>query len=397
MDDADGWVSPWADDSTKTATTDDTKKHDGAAKSGDLWADGFGETSAWAAATTAEVLPDWAVADAGDDKHGPGPWARTGTGLKGLSPGLGYEQWGAGSEWASFTHEEEVATPRDVEVVPAENSKLGLEVEKPPLVIAEAWGAASDVQEVVVVVRPDSPKFGPGLEMLPQPVLETVEVGGPSHDQPQEVGVDLKMEKDTDGGAGKVEGGEAVEVKEAEVKGIEGKEGEMEMAEAAGLAGLAGEVGEIEGSAIALPEASLRRQDEGSEQEEEDRDSLHSEPSAATATTTHTDVNGPVTLPGEVEVPPIKPPAEAQVHNEKSSHAEDDDDFGDFAEEAEFDDFVGTEPEVKAPSPPPPPPPSEGVPAFEIDTSFVRKLYPIPTSSPDPPPVEGEVIHTTGA
>jgi len=160
---------------------------------------------------------------------------------------------------------------------------------------------------------------------------------------------------------------------------------------------LAGEVGEIEGSAIALPEASLRRQDEGSEQEEEDRDSLHSEPSAATATTTHTDVNGPVTLPGEVEVPPIKPPAEAQVHNEKSSHAEDDDDFGDFAEEAEFDDFVGTEPEVKAPSPPPPPPPSEGVPAFEIDTSFVRKLYPIPTSSPDPPPVEGEVIHTTGA
>ncbi|KAF8541353.1 hypothetical protein BDD12DRAFT_878922 [Trichophaea hybrida] len=78
---------------------------------------------------------------------------------------------------------------------------------------------------------------------------------------------------------------------------------------------------------------------------------------------------------------------------------DDDDDFGDFAEEADFDDFVDQTP----PDPPAPPDPptspitSAAVPAFDVDTSHVRKLYPIPTTAPNLPPLEEEIINTVGA
>jgi len=68
-----------------------------------------------------------------------------------------------------------------------------------------------------------------------------------------------------------------------------------------------------------------------------------------------------------------------------------DDDFGDFAVEGgEFE-----EPQAPIPEPVLPPvikaPPPD---SFEIDVSLVSKLYPIPTSRPDPPPIE-EIISTT--
>ncbi|KAF8252924.1 hypothetical protein K440DRAFT_657499 [Wilcoxina mikolae CBS 423.85] len=93
---------------------------------------------------------------------------------------------------------------------------------------------------------------------------------------------------------------------------------------------------------------------------------------------------------------------ESSIQNgdkERLDASDDDDDFGDFAEEADFDDFVDQTP----PAPPAPPDPrtspiiSAAVPAFDVDTSLVRKLYPIPTTAPNLPPLEEEIINTVGA
>ncbi|CUS07853.1 unnamed protein product [Tuber aestivum] len=70
---------------------------------------------------------------------------------------------------------------------------------------------------------------------------------------------------------------------------------------------------------------------------------------------------------------------------------DDDDDFGDFAAEGgEFEELQAPISEPTLPAVITAPPPD----SFEIDVSFVSKLYPIPTSRPDPPPIE-EIISTT--
>ena len=75
------------------------------------------------------------------------------------------------------------------------------------------------------------------------------------------------------------------------------------------------------------------------------------------------------------------------------SAAGDDDDFGDFVEEADFDDF-----DEQRPAAAPQAMPAAGTtPAFTIDPALVRKLYPIPTSAPSLPALEEGVIHTVGA
>lgn len=99
----------------------------------------------------------------------------------------------------------------------------------------------------------------------------------------------------------------------------------------------------------------------------------------------------------------ITEPSPAEVRNERETRAaddpgtgDDDDDFGDFAEEAEFEgpeeggqtslcESVASPSLETAPSPVPI--------SFDVDTSLVSKLYPIPTSYPEPPPIE-EIIST---
>ncbi|RPB03487.1 hypothetical protein L873DRAFT_1669652 [Choiromyces venosus 120613-1] len=74
-----------------------------------------------------------------------------------------------------------------------------------------------------------------------------------------------------------------------------------------------------------------------------------------------------------------------------SDQDDDDDDFGDFA--AEGEEFE--EPQAPIPEPVLPPAIKPPLPdSFEIDVSLVSKLYPIPTSRPDPPPID-EIISTT--
>ncbi|PWW78569.1 hypothetical protein C7212DRAFT_362281 [Tuber magnatum] len=68
-----------------------------------------------------------------------------------------------------------------------------------------------------------------------------------------------------------------------------------------------------------------------------------------------------------------------------------DDDFGDFATEGgEFEEPQASIPEPALPAVIKAPPPD----SFGIDVSLVLKLYPIPTSRPDPPPIE-DIISST--
>lgn len=78
---------------------------------------------------------------------------------------------------------------------------------------------------------------------------------------------------------------------------------------------------------------------------------------------------------------------------------EEDDDFGDFADEGDFEEAEeGFSKDITAiveETPPLPPTPALKVDtSFNIDTSLLSKLYPIPTSYPEPPPI-GEIICTT--
>jgi hypothetical protein len=77
-----------------------------------------------------------------------------------------------------------------------------------------------------------------------------------------------------------------------------------------------------------------------------------------------------------------------------------DDGFGDFAEGGgEFDDFVIAEAEPVRAGLTESSAPCDltDVPLFNIDKLLVFKLYPVPTSYPELPPIYKEVIHTTGA
>jgi len=91
-------------------------------------------------------------------------------------------------------------------------------------------------------------------------------------------------------------------------------------------------------------------------------------------------------------------PDESSIQNGEKNQLDtnDNDDFGDFAEEADFDDFVDQIPPAP-PAPPTPPTTPAAVPAFDVDTSLVRKLYLIPTIAPNLPPLEEEIINTVGA
>ncbi|KAG0134358.1 hypothetical protein HOY82DRAFT_602550 [Tuber indicum] len=75
-----------------------------------------------------------------------------------------------------------------------------------------------------------------------------------------------------------------------------------------------------------------------------------------------------------------------------SDQGDDDDDFGDFAAEGGggFEEPQASMPEPVLPAAIKAPPPD----SFGIDISLVSKLYPIPTSRPDPPPIK-EIISTT--
>ncbi|KAG0636174.1 hypothetical protein HOY80DRAFT_1089855 [Tuber brumale] len=75
-----------------------------------------------------------------------------------------------------------------------------------------------------------------------------------------------------------------------------------------------------------------------------------------------------------------------------SDQGDDEDDFGDFAAEGGggFEEPQASMPEPVLPAAIKAPPPG----SFEVDISLVSKLYPIPTSRPDLPPIE-EIISTT--
>ncbi|KAI5780798.1 hypothetical protein EDC01DRAFT_633068 [Geopyxis carbonaria] len=73
-----------------------------------------------------------------------------------------------------------------------------------------------------------------------------------------------------------------------------------------------------------------------------------------------------------------------------------DDDFGDFAEEG-FDDSAADDTAPFPTKPLSPAPITQDVPALSIETELVLKLYPIPISYPNPPPLEPEIISTIGA
>jgi hypothetical protein len=86
------------------------------------------------------------------------------------------------------------------------------------------------------------------------------------------------------------------------------------------------------------------------------------------------------------------------VPNDTTSHGttatgDDSDDFGDFADHGDYE-------ESDCPIPLDIPKPAESsIPAFEIETSLISSLYPIPTSYPTPPPLENdsEIVYTIGA
>lgn len=77
-----------------------------------------------------------------------------------------------------------------------------------------------------------------------------------------------------------------------------------------------------------------------------------------------------------------------------------DDDFGDFADEEEFQDAQEDFPEETTTSiselaPLPQTPRLRPDITFDIQTSLVNKLYPIFTTYPEPPPIEEELIYST--
>jgi len=376
MDDADGWGSPWADD-TASATTaknpNDSRDGDTAKPRGDPWADSFGATSAWAATAATEELPDWAAgtrADLGRRDSSSALWPVAAAADVKRDRGNGLEQWGAGSEWAAAasTHLGDTAVR---EIAPNLDLDLGLQMPLPPPVVEEAeWGALADVRGDAI-----EPGHRLNLELdVDTPTPLVAQTDEPSLGREREVGLDSQVETDADRDT------EESQVKGAAPEGAhEEEENEKEEEEAV-------KVTEEPTSLGVSSPFPVRERGSSNEGSEKGRDSSHS----ATAITADTDVEVPLSS----DTIPDRSLADTQVSSEESSRV-DDDDFGDFAEEAEFDDFVGDGPEV------PPearaPPPSEGVPAFEIDTSLIHKLYPIPTSSPDPPPVEDEMIRTTGA
>jgi len=109
---------------------------------------------------------------------------------------------------------------------------------------------------------------------------------------------------------------------------------------------------------------------------------------------TQEDPKGASTLESHPATPAIyeaNSPKDDYTNVNTGNQGDGDDEFGDFAVEGgEFE-----EPQAPIPEPVLPPvikaPPPD---SFEIDVSLVSKLYPIPTSCPDLPPID-EIISTT--
>ncbi|KAI5812557.1 hypothetical protein BZA77DRAFT_323861 [Pyronema omphalodes] len=159
--------------------------------------------------------------------------------------------------------------------------------------------------------------------------------------------------------------------------------------------------------------ANVNSPNPSEKQDDDNHDSheTHDEPETSSARSEakeETNVDASATNSPEASVPTALD-ATANTHNEDPTSADidnadndfDDDfgDFGDFAEEADFDDFVDQAPPPAPQSPTTPVTPiaPKDVPAFDIDVSLVKRLYPTPSDLPELPAVEKDVLGTVEA
>ncbi|KAA8910436.1 hypothetical protein FN846DRAFT_542501 [Sphaerosporella brunnea] len=395
----DDWGSPWADDADtenqnrntlhanepSTVSISESSQTPHSTKDDHHpWA-AFGDpdtSSAWAASADIDVFPGWTVADDGGDTAEPAiavPWSSA----TALSPAPGHEVWGAGSEWgaassiAESVHEDEkgviavdgIGLPESPRLeLPTEKTtpqEIGVVDEKSLDLKSADFGAKAEIEKdepaepVQPIASSDFPYSEIKSNVLPPPVEE-----GRGNTPDASI---TTVEATTDNS-----GADNAATVVPDIPDI-GKDAEF--------------ITDASGATIPPDIAT-------------------DIPVFAPASSSDETVEIKTDIPAAPDALPNDTPAPSadEERDEGDFKPDGDDDdfggFGDFAENGDFDDFVEPEPELEpkpTTTPVVSPSPSTDIPAFDIDFSLVRKLYPIPTSISECPPVEKETIHTTGA